>query len=54
MTQEYCNKVFRIIYDNVSKKHPAWSQARIFMATRWCYKKSMKPKTIKRCKYGQN
>lgn len=54
MTREYRDKVFRIIYNNVSKKHPNWPKASISIATQWRYKKCMKPKTIKRCSYESN
>ena len=52
MTKRDRDKVFCIIYNNVSKKHPDWSPARINAATIWCLKKSMKPKTIKGCNNG--
>lgn len=49
MTKEYRDKVYRIIYNNVAKKHPDWPKDSISIAARWRYQKSMKPKMIKRC-----
>ena len=33
------NKVFYIIYRNVSNKHPSWSNKRVRATTVWCLKK---------------
>lgn len=42
MTREYKIKVFCIIRNNVSKKHPDWSQKRINAVTRYCLRRTSK------------
>ena len=42
MTREYKLKVFCIIRNNVSKKHPDWSQKRINAVAKYCLGKSYK------------
>lgn len=41
MTRTYRNKVFGIIYFNIKKKHPDWSQRRIRATTVWCLRKKI-------------
>ena len=42
MTRTYRNMVFRIIYSNIKKKHPDWSQRRISATTVWALRKKIK------------
>ena len=42
MTQAYKLKVFCIIRNNVSKKHPDWSQKRINAVAKYCLRKHTK------------
>ena len=44
MTRRYKNKIFGIIYHNVSIKHPDWSQRKVIATTVWCFRKSYKTK----------
>lgn len=44
MTKAYRDKVFGIIYHNVSKKHPDWSPKKIRATTMWCLRRAHKTK----------
>lgn len=42
MANKYRNKVFGIIYYNIKKKHPDWSQRQIIATTVWFLRKNTK------------
>ena len=46
MAKIYRNKVFWIIRSRVQKKHPDWSERKVFIATEYCFKKNIKGEKI--------
>ena len=45
-TREYRNKVFGIIYHNISNKHPDWSHNRIKSCTIWAMRHKRRSKKL--------